>query len=221
MKQWIVVTEKERYDIGGRYLLCYDAYAIEAVYDKIDSRIQRILAFDECPVPVDDLLYRILGIEHIEQFSPSRSLNLRFVLFTDIIRHDDIELLIVDQTLLHIYILEEPEVCLALRLERRILYLLDVPIDIIEIIPEIQEGVAHQYLNRIFQSVEEFLVLLQDDLLFIAILEIKVDAVDPEDSSQSSVLHNDRIVPYFGDRQHRLCIEEILRLFFLYLILIS
>lgn len=93
--------------------------------------------------------------------------------------------------------------------------------DISEIVRKIQEGVADQYLDRIFQSVEEFLVLLQDDLLFISVLEIEIEAVDPEYGPESAVFHDDGIVPYFRYRQHRLRIEEILVFGFLDLVLVS
>jgi len=117
--------------------------------------------------------------------------------------------------LLHIDILEERIIRLTLRFEDRILYRIHVASDVGEIIGKIQEGIANKNLNWIFQSVQEFLILFKDDLLFVTVFEIKVYSVDSEDGSESAVFHDNRVIPDFRYRQHGLRIEEIFMFRFL------
>gem|GEM_PF-4569407 len=111
--------------------------------------------------------------------------------------------------MLHIDILEKSVIRFTLSLEDRIFYAVYITSDVGEVIGKIQERIADKDLDRIFQSVQEFFVLFENNLLFVAVFEIKVYSIDPEDSPESSIFHDDRIVPDFRYRQHRLRIEEI------------
>lgn len=221
MQQWVVTTEDKTDDIRCIYFFCSDPHTIESINDQVHSCIQSVSSTEELPVSCDNLFYRVFGIEHIKQFSPSGSLNLRFVLLIHIIWDDDVEFLIEDQSLLHIYVLKESEICLTLWLKDWVFYRVYICPDVIEIIWKIQKSIADKDLDRIFQSVQKFLILFKNDLLFITIFEIKIYPIDPEDSSKSSIFHDDGIIPDFWDRQHRLCIEEIFAFRLLDLVFVS
>ena len=221
MNQWVVTAEKQVDDICGGCFFYADSHAIEPVYDKRYSGVEEISSFEELSVSRNDFFYGILRIEDIKQFSPPWSLDLSFILFIGVIRNDDVEFLVIDQSLLHIDILEEFKVSFTLSFEHGILYRIYIVPDIRKVIGKIQECIADKDLHGKFQSVQEFLVLFEYDTLFIAIFEIKVEPVDPEDSSESSVFHDDDIVPDLRYRQHRLCIEEILVFRFLDFVFVS
>jgi len=215
VEQRIVAAEREIDDIRRRQFLCADPHAIESVDDKRHPGFKHIPSLEKLSVSRNDFFHAIFGVEHVKQFSPSWSLYLSFILFVLIIRNDDIKFFVEYQSLLHIDILEERIIRLTLRFEDRILYRIHVASDVGEIIGKIQEGIANKNLNWIFQSVQEFLILFKDDLLFVTVFEIKVYSVDSEDGSESAVFHDNRVIPDFRYRQHGLRIEEIFMFRFL------
>lgn len=200
MEQRIVAAEGEIDDIRRRQFLCADTHAVESVDDKRYPGFKHIPSFEELSVSCNDFFHAIFGIEHVKQFSPSWSLYLSFILFVLIIRNDDIEFFVEDQSLLHIDILEKRIIRFTLWFEDRILYRIHIASDVGEVIWKIQEGIADKDLNGIFQSIQEFLILFEDDLLFVTILEIKIYSVDSEDSPESAVFHDDGIIPDFRYR---------------------
>ncbi|MBP7884647.1 hypothetical protein KAZ93_00395 [Patescibacteria group bacterium] len=146
---------------------------------------------------------------------PSRFIDLIAIFTGEIVWDDDVKFFDEDESLLETDVFHEVHIRITLCLECGIGDSSDTLMHIVDILRQVEIGVADEDLDRELEPIDESLVLFEDNERLIIITEIEIDAFDFDDRSESAIFEDDGVVLDLGDTKHCLGIEYRVRLLIL------